>query len=265
MSNKYAIVLETKDFEKSPNEIDAVLNLVRNGVYDFVQFVVAPDTYKNLQAIVKEKFCDVKAVIHAPFFMGGVNLSDPDLLNSNLQKLSDAQKFADDLKSDVIVLHPGIGDGENFLDESIRQMKILNDSRIAVENLPYISRFQYHMHGTTPEQIKKIMDEVGCNFCFDIAHAICAINSLKLDADSTLTGFNALKPIIYHLSDGDNCAEVDFHFHLGKGNYDLQKIFGLFSDARIVLETRKKEGDLEACVADVQFARNLEKKSRSGS
>lgn len=258
MSNKYAIVLETKDFEKSQNEVDAVLDLVRNGVYAFVQFVVAPDTYKNLQAIVKEKFCGVKAVIHAPFFISGVNLSDPDLLNSNLQKLSDAQKFADNLKSDVIVLHPGIGNDEKLLYENIRQMKMLNDSRIAVENLPYKPCHGHKTLGSTPEQIKKIMDEVGCNFCFDVAHAICAINSLKLDADSTLTKFNALKPIIYHLSDGDNDAEVDYHFHLGKGNYDLQKIFGLFSDSRIVLETRRKEGDLEACTADVQFARNLE-------
>ena len=137
-------------------------------------------------------------------------------------------------------------------------MKILNDSRIAVENLPYHPRPQYRMHGTIPEQIKKIMDEVGCNFCFDVAHAICAINYLKLDVDSTLTKFNALKPIIYHLSDGDDCAEIDYHLHLRKGNYDLQKIFGLFSDSRIVLETRRKEGDLEACTADVQFARNLE-------
>ena len=258
MSNKYEIVLETKDFEKSPNEVDVVLDLIRKGIYDFVQFVVAPDTYKNLRAIVKEKFCNVKTVIHAPFFMGGVNLSDPDLLNLNLQKLSDAQKFADDLKSDVIVLHPGIGDDEIFLDESIRQMKILNDSRIAVENLPYHPRPQYKMHGTIPEQIKKIMDEVGCNFCFDVAHAICAINSLKLDMDSTLTKFNALKPIIYHLSGGDDCAEIDYHLRLRKGNYDLQKIFGLFSDSRIVLETRRKEGDLNACVADVQLARSLE-------
>lgn len=232
--------------------------MVRNEVYDFVQFVVAPDTYENLQAIVKEKFDNIKAVIHAPFFMDGVNLSDPDLLNSNLRKLSDAQKFADDLKSDVIVLHPGIGDGENFLDETIRQMKMLNDPRIAVENLPYHPRPQYKMHGTTPEQIKKIINEVGCNFCFDVAHAICAINSLKLDADSTLTKFNELNPIIYHLSDGDNCVEVDYHLHLGKGNYVLRKIFKLFSDSRIVLETRRKEGDLEACVADVQFAKTLE-------
>ena len=258
MSNRYAIVIETGDLEKNPNEVDAVLELVRNEVYDFVQFVVAPDTYENLQAIVKEKFGDIKAVVHAPFFMHGINLSDPDLLSSNLRKLSDAQKFADDLKSDVIVLHPGIGDGENFLDETIRQMKILNDSRIAVENLPYHPRPQYKMHGTTPEQIKKIMNEIECNFCFDVAHAICVANSLQLDIDDILKKFNELNPIIYHLSDGENNATVDYHLHLGKGNYDLQKIFGLFSDSRIVLETRRKEGDLEACVADVQSARSLD-------
>ena len=258
MSNKYGIVLETKDFGKTPNEIDAVLELVRNGVYDFVQFVVLPDTYVDFHEIVKTKFRGIKTVIHAPFFMHGVNLADADLLNSNMQTLSDSQKFADDLKSDVIVLHPGIGDGKSFLDETIRQMKILNDSRIAVENLPYHPRPQHKMHGATPEQIKTIMEEVGCNFCFDIAHAICAINSLQLDTNNTLQKFNNLKPIIHHLSDGDSNAIVDYHLHLGSGNYNLADIFQYFSNSRIVLETRRKEGDLDNCVADVHTAKHWE-------
>ena len=94
MANKYAIVLETEDFEKNQNEVDCVLELVRSGVYDFVQFVVAPETYASLHKIAKEKFQGIQSVIHAPFFIHGINLSDPDLLNSNLQKLSDAQKIA---------------------------------------------------------------------------------------------------------------------------------------------------------------------------
>ncbi len=262
MNNKYGIVLETKDFGKTPNEVDAVLEFVHNGVYDFVQFVVLPDTYADIHEIVKTKFHSIKTIIHTPFFMHGVNLSDADLLQSNLQKLSDAQKFADDLKSDVIILHPGIGDGKSFLDETIRQMKILNDPRIAVENLPYHPRPQYKMHGATPDQIKMIMEEVGCNFCFDIAHAICAVNSLQLDSKNTLKEFNDLKPIIYHLSDGDSNAIVDYHLHLGVGNYNLNEIFHYFSNSRIVLETRRKEHDLDKCVADVQTAKNVANASR---
>lgn len=256
--NCYAIVLETKDFETAPDEIDEVLDLVRSGIYDFIQFVVFPDTYKSLRSVVKEKFEGIETIIHAPFFMHGINLSDPNLLNSNLQKLSDSQRFADDLKSNTIVLHPAIGDGECFLEETVRQMKILNDSRIAVENLPYHPRPKHKMHGTTPLQIKMIMDEVGCNFCFDIAHAICAINSFKLDTWSTLAEFNKLKPTIYHLSDGDNDVTVDYHQHLGEGNYDLPKIFSLFSNSKIVLETRRKEGDLKSCINDIRLAKKLE-------
>ena len=260
MANKYAIVLETEDFEKNQNEVDSVLELVRSGVYDFVQFVVAPETYANLYKIAKEKFQGIQSVIHAPFFIHGVNLSDPDLLNSNLQKLSDAQKFADDLKSDVIILHPGIGEDEIFLDENIRQMKMLNDSRIAVENLPYIPRHGHKTFGSTPQQIEKIMKEVGCNFCFDISHAICAANFLRSDVYNILKEFNNLKPIIYHLSDGDSAATIDYHLHFGLGNYDLSGIFNLLYNSKIVLETRRKAGDLKNCIKDVQLAKNLENK-----
>ncbi|MDR2781466.1 MAG: hypothetical protein LBB21_03375 [Holosporaceae bacterium] len=56
---------------------------------------------------------DIRTVIHAPFY--DIDTGNRDLPESNLRKLKDAQKFADLLCSDIIVLHPGSGDGVAIL------------------------------------------------------------------------------------------------------------------------------------------------------
>ena len=261
MSNKYGIVIETEYFETRPDYIDSAINAVQNGAYDFVQFVVFPDSYDNLKKLVSEKFQDINVVIHAPFFMHGVDLANRDLLNSNLKRLEDSQKFADLLHSKIIVLHPGIGDGEKYLDETIHQFRVINDSRMAVENLPYHPRPNCKMHGAMPKNIQKIIAETGCKFCFDFAHAICAANSFGWNIHDTLAEFASLKPSLYHLCDGDNAATVDMHLHLGQGSYDLEMIFCDFlrnQNAMITIETHKdKSSDITAWIEDVKLARNM--------
>lgn len=262
MSNKYGILIETTEFADNADIADAVVATVREGAYDFVQLLAIPGTYDELSAVVSEKMRDVNVVVHAPMFMYEVDIGNHELLDSNLRKLRDSQKFADLLRSEIIVLHPGEGEGEEFLEESIRQAKILNDSRVAIENLPHNPRPNRKMCGTTPEQIKKIIDEVGCKFCFDLAHAICAANSLGLDVDAILAGFYDLRPSIYHVSDGKAGAVRDYHMHLGEGDYNLQRIFERFisEDSIITLETRKNGAfEPEVWLKDAAYARNLEK------
>ena len=260
-NNSYGIVIATNDFENDLDPINAVLKTVKDGIYDFVQLIVFPDSYEPLHTIIAEKFKGIKTVIHAPFYMHGVDIANPDLLQSNISKLKSSQKFADLLHSEIIVIHPGVGDGEQYLNETIRQLKILNDSRAAIENLPYHPRADLKMHGSTPENILKIINETKCKFCFDFAHAICAANSLNLDIHETFQKFAKLKPDIYHLSDGEISATIDLHMHLGQGNYNLQMIFQEFlpKNATITLETRRKQqSDINLCIKDAQIARKLE-------
>jgi Cys-tRNA(Pro) deacylase len=156
-------------------------------------------------------------------------------------------------------LHPGIGDGEEYLRETIRQFQMINDPRIAVENLPYNPPGRV-LHGSSPENIKQIIDETHCKFCFDFAHAICAANSLGRDAYDDFAKYNALQPNLYHLSDGDFSAAVDHHLHLGFGNYDIAKILKEFTleDATIVLETKHENAiTADPWIKDMQYIKEL--------
>jgi endonuclease IV len=249
--------LETVDFLEKSDFVDQVLRLIQDGIYDFMQLIVFSDSYDDANTTIREKMRNVRAVIHAPFY--DIDTGNRDLQESNLRKLEDAQKFADLLCSDIIILHPGSGDSEEYLSETVRQFQMINDSRIAVENLPYNPHGRV-LHGSSPENIKRIIDETHCKFCFDFAHAICAANSLERNIYDDFAKYNALQPNLYHMSDGDFSATGDHHLHLGFGNYDIAKIMKEFTpeDAMIVLETKRENATTaDLWIKDMQYIRNL--------
>jgi endonuclease IV len=265
---RFGICLETVYFLEKPDFVDQVLELVRNGIFDFVQLqlLLMPNSYDETQAIIAEKMKNVPTVIHAPIHIPpryyGIDIGNKNALKNNLEKLKDSQKFADLLRADVIVLHPGRGDGEEYLRETIRQFQTINDPRIAVENLPRNPHGQV-LQGSSPEEIKRIIDETECKFCFDFAHAICATNSCERNVYDDFTKYNALNPGLYHLSDGDFSATIDHHLHFGLGNYDIAKILREFTseNSRIVLETRHKNATtVDPWLKDIQYIRELELK-----
>jgi endonuclease IV len=265
---KFGICLETADFLEKSDFVDQVLELVRNGIFDFVQLqlLLMPNSYDETQAIIAEKMKNIPTVIHAPIHIPpryyGIDTGNKNALKNNLEKLKDSQKFADLLRADVIVLHPGTGDGEEYLCETIRQFQIINDPRIAVENLPYNPHGQV-LQGSSPEDIKRIIDETNCKFCFDFAHAICAANSLGKNVYDDFEKYNSLQPDLYHLSDGDFSATIDHHLHLGLGSYDIAKILQEFTseNSRIVLETRHADtATVDSWLKDAQYIKELELK-----
>ena len=263
---QFGISFETTDFIEKPDLVDRVLKIVRDGVFDFVQLnarMALPEFYDDIYASIKEKMIGIRAVIHAPFYLPpnylGLNTSNKDELENNLKKLEFSQKCADLLKSDIIVVHPGIGDDEEHINETIRQFQKMNDSRVTVENLPY-DPLGYLMHGARVENIKRIVEETNCKFCFDFAHSVCAANSLKRDdIYGDFKQFCSLKPDIYHLSDGDFSTNFDAHLHLGLGNYDIEKFIKEFTneDSRIILETFNPEPTVDSWIKDAEFLKNL--------
>jgi hypothetical protein len=42
---QFGICLETGDFLKKPDFVDQILEIVRDGIYDFVQLIVFSDSY----------------------------------------------------------------------------------------------------------------------------------------------------------------------------------------------------------------------------
>jgi endonuclease IV len=254
---EFGICLETGDFLKKPDFVDQILEIVKDGIYDFVQLIVFSGSYDDANVIIREKMQNIRTVIHAPFH--DVDTGNRNLFKNNLRKLKDAQKFADLLCSDIVILHPGCGDGEEYLCETIRQFKMINDPRIVVENLPY-NPHGHVLHGSSPENIRRIIDETGCKFCFDFAHAGCAANSLGRDTYDDFAQYNALQPVLYHLSDGDFSEIVDEHLHLGLGNHDIAKILKEFTSENsiIVLETRHENATTtDLWLKDMRYIKNL--------
>ncbi|HCD37508.1 MAG TPA: hypothetical protein DEQ77_02055 [Candidatus Omnitrophica bacterium] len=74
----------------------------------------------------------------------------------------------------------------------------------------------------------------------DISHAICYAKDTGADWYDYLRGFFALKPSMFHLSDGDSNSGTDTHSHINDGNYDWGRIIPLLpEDAVITIETKK--------------------------
>lgn len=238
---KLGVKLWSKDFISNPLFALETEKALKEGKFGYLELFALPDTYD----VVKEKakpFKGMLTVIHAPHVRQDFDTSNPDRVAENQRIFADSKKFADLLDAKLIVTHPGERYGKDDLNENIRQFKLLNDKRIAVENLPYTcSSTHKDLMGATVEEIKTIIDEVKCQFCLDFSHAICSANHLRLNIYKMLADFRALHPQMYHLCDGDDKTEIDAHLHYGEGNYDLRRLLNEFTDedSLITMETGK--------------------------
>ena len=141
----------------------------------------------------------------------------------------------------------------------MRQIKLLNDERIVIENLPYFDKSDGYLCGNTAEEIKYIKENTGCGFCFDFAHAICAAISLNIDIEEQLQSFLALNPTVYHLCDGDLNKAEDLHLHYNKGNYPLKHFLNDYTDdnAYITMETGDLSLHNDLSVKDYKYLKTL--------
>lgn len=238
---KYGFKLFSTNLQSHPHFVDEAVEFVRaHNAEMYIELMAVPSTREEDWMGLKQKFAGLQVTIHAPHNSMGFDTGYKEKLAQNVQILSCAQKAADLFDAKIIVVHAGGGNKPENLEETARQFKFFNDSRIAVENLPYeASDVNGYMHGNTPEQIKQIMDYAGCGFCFDFSHAVCATNSLKLNLNQQLEGFYKLTPTVYHLCDGQIDGKEDEHRHYGEGNFPLNKWVKAYiaPDALITMET----------------------------
>lgn len=234
------------------NYIKQAIRLYEEGIYSYIELYVVPgsfDNYINLWKSLKIPFS-----LHAPHYMNDMNLADKSNLAKNLELTAEVQKFADELNAEYIIFHPGM---EGGIEETARQLNIINDSRIFIENKPYIAPLKQNFicNGSSPEEINYILNNTNVKFCLDIGHAICAANSYEKNPFDFLNEFINLNPAMYHLSDGEMDSKIDKHFNFGRGNFDIEKILNFLPEnARITLETNKNpEKFLEDFVEDIQY------------
>ncbi len=231
--------------------VEPARQLYQRGVFHNLELYVLPGTFVDGGGVWKS--LEAPIVIHAPHFFNGLNLADPQRQEANAVLMAEARRFADTLQARSIIVHPGV-DGQ--IAETIRQLKALAEPRLLVENKPAISIDRLHSCvGSTPAEIAQAMAELGAGFCLDIGHAYCAANHRKIDRDQYLRQFMALRPTMFHLSDGDRDGAIDKHYHLGAGSYDLRSLAQtLPGDAIITFETVKDSAtDLGDYVRDVGY------------
>lgn len=193
------------------------------GVFGYIELYVVPGTNATIAEWKRLKDDHgIPFAIHAPHSQHGVNLADPAKKTSNLAAFAEVKDFADALGAGRIIAHGGV---LGSIDEIIRQMKLIGDQRILIENKPYlpIDRSDRRLAGSTPDEIRRIMVEVNCGFCLDLDHMIAAANAHRADWREWFTAFLALHPSMFHLSDMQVDSEIDQHLHYGFGSLPSPK------------------------------------------
>ena len=210
--------------------------LYAEGVFDYIELYVVPESLKFAN---EWKTLNIPYVIHAPHSAHGINLADKNCEDRNIIIFSEVKEFADVLNAPTIIAHGGV---LGSIDEVARQINLIGDPRVIVENKPYfpIDNSARLLAGSTPEEIQRIITATGCGFCFDIGHAVASANAHGVDWKEYFDPFLKLNPKMYHLSDLDISSKKDQHLHLGTGTLPIKEIvLRLPTDSMISIETSK--------------------------
>lgn len=260
--NKYGLKLGTVD----TNYIPEVIRLLKDGACDYLELFVVPGTtpeHIRSWAELKGEF-GLAIGLHAPHYLKGLNLSLRQCLENNLKMAEEVKKVAEALDPQYTIYHPGVGGDEK---ETAYELNKIKDKRTLIENKPYYAIGENTICvGHSPEGIKSIMEGAGVGFCLDFGHAICAANALHEDKMAFLKRFLALRPRLFHLTDGDYQAVRDQHKHFGEGDYDLKMILRLIPpQSMVTIETDKNYPDkLDDFARDIKVIKGIEAEVNKG-
>ena len=229
--------------------------LFSKGVYDYIELYVVPDSTAQ---ITKWASLDIPYMLHAPHFAHGVNLANSEKLEYNKKIYKEVELFRTELNAQYTVVHGGI---EGSVDETIKQLKLINPKNFLIENKPKGALFDENLtcRGYNAEEIEKIIKETSCGFCLDVSHCICSANSQGLNPYEYLAAFNKLNPNLYHLSNGYISSKTDKHLHFKDGDYDITRILNILSkNVPISIETNKDSREnLDDFEGDIKWLKKM--------
>lgn len=212
--------------------------LYADGIFDYIELYMVPG---SLNTYIAWKDIYIPFIVHAPHSAHGINLADPELENNNCKVFGEVKQFADCLNADKIIVHGGV---RGNTEEIVRQLKIVGDSRVLIENKPYfpVDGSNRLLAGSTPDEIKYLMNCTGCGFCFDIGHAVASANAHGVKWRDYFESFMALSPDMFHISDIDVSSTIDQHLHFGEGTLPVEEVVAHFWDGVFVsIETKKNK------------------------
>lgn len=228
---------------------------LQNKYFNYIELYVIPGSYDK--TINSWKKFDVPFVIHAPHSFHGVNLARLEFRAANLLHMQEVQRFADQLNAAIIIVHGG---NNGDLNETIEQLRIINDARVVVENKPKIGTLDELCVGWSPLEFYQFRQAGVLNgIALDFTHAVCAARTTETDESELIRSLMAFEPKIFHISDIDSLSHKDKHLNLGKGSLNLRHFFSFIPDGRLVtVETPRNTTDnLSEFVSDIKYLRHL--------
>jgi len=227
------------------------VSLIEDNVFQYVELTLIPGSDLSLFARSEVPF-----VVHLPNEGFGVDFGQRMCAPVNAVEMANALAFAEEVDARYIIVHPGSGD----LSMVQQMLADVQNSKVLIENMPYIGIDNARMVGYDHKEIKQLMDG-RFGFCLDVGHAMKAACSLQSDWKKYVEEFVALQPRMYHCMDGDMYAEKDEHLAIGAGNFDFLSLFSLLpvqTDLMITLETPKKNVScVNEDVENVQRLKNI--------
>lgn len=219
------------------NLIDYAEYLVRKKTFQFIELTVIPGT--DISPFLDRQ---IPYIIHLTPDSYGVNIADFKIRQFNHDIINYCSEWADQLNSQYIILHPGFGS----LDCAINVLQEYDDPRMIIENMPKNDICGEILVGFSPDQIKRLC-QGKFGLCLDLNHAIKAAMTLKKDYHQFIEKFLALKPVMFHISDGSLNIQFDEHLNFGDGEYPLQFLISCLKkqkDTYVTLETPRTSNSL---------------------
>jgi deoxyribonuclease-4 len=228
--------------------------LYKGGFFHYVELYIIPGSFEK--TIESWKAFEAPFVIHAPHAVHGINLARADMFKDNQRNFREAQRFADFLGCEIIIVHGG---NNGSFDETIRQIALLDEKRIALENKPKMGLKGEICVGYAPSDFHRAKQAgVLYGTVLDFGHAACVARSLDIEVMDLVQEFMDFDPKIFHLVDGESSSESDTHLNFGKGNLNIDGFISVIPDQSMVtLETpRDPSNGLDDFVSDIEFLRN---------
>ena len=229
--------------------------LLKNKFFNFIELYIIPGSYDKTINAWKE--LAVPYVIHAPHSFHGVNLARLEFRATNIRHMGEVQRFADELHADAIIVHGG---NNGDINETIEQLRIINDVRIVVENKPKIGMLDELCIGWSPSEFNQFRKAgVLHGTALDFTHAVCAARMEEADEGAFIKSLLKFEPKIFHLSDIDSSSHKDMHLNFGKGSLNLEQLLSFMPvNGLVTVETpRGIAENLSEFVADITYLRSL--------
>ena len=223
--------------------------LWRDGRFDFLELYAS--TPIDSSTVALWDWYDGKLVVHAPHSGSGFNFARRDMKESNFQTLHDLSAITERLAPALVVFHPGLdGPMEEGLGQLAEMRRLYPELHriMLLENKPRLGIHGENCLGASPEEMRTLLESVGCGLCLDVRHAFAYASWAGLDWRGVIDDFVSCNPLLWHAADGLVADCVDSHLHIGAGDMPWREIAEWWSAAdMITLECVKRP---EALLAD---------------